>query len=107
MDKQLAPYQQAWEYRKTLIEMPRELTAENGAKEALSGEFFEEIELEVECDGEDCDEHDCDGDFHTFMQQVPVSWTTIKSIWKRAVEHFERAAASVADGKEGNDVKSS
>lgn len=56
--------------------LPRKLTAENGAKYALIGEFFEEIEIKTE-----------DGD--EIMQRVPVSWTTIKDIWKKAVAHFE------------------
>lgn len=56
--------------------LPRKLTAENGAKYALIGEFFEEIEIKLE-----------DGD--EVMQRVPVSWTTIKAIWDRAVDHFE------------------
>lgn len=43
---------------KDMILMPRELTAENGAKAILIGEFSETIELRCpECDGDDkeCD----------------------------------------------------
>jgi hypothetical protein len=93
------------EVRETLdsgadLELPNQLTAENGAKGALIGEFFEEIEILVECpdEGDDCEEEDCDGTHHTITHKVPVSWTTIKAIWKSAVEHFEeRREAEAAD----------
>tara|TARA_R110000764_G_scaffold72464_2_gene148608 strand:+ start:5240 stop:5542 length:303 start_codon:yes stop_codon:yes gene_type:complete len=51
--------------------MPRELTAENGAKGLLIGEFYEEIE------------HD-EGTY-----KVAVEWTTIKDIYKKIVAHYE------------------
>lgn len=35
------------------IMMPSEITAENGAKSLLIGEFHEEIDVPLECDGED------------------------------------------------------
>ena len=50
--------------------MPRELTAENGAKGLLIGEFYEEIE------------HD-EGTF-----KVAVEWTTIKEIYKKIVAYY-------------------
>lgn len=84
-----------------LVELPRKLTAENGAKAALIGEFFEEIEILVECpdqDDDDCEEFDCDGTHHTIRQRVPVSWSTIKDIWKAAVDHFEQAATLSEQG---------
>lgn len=56
--------------------LPRKLTAENGAKYALIGEFYEDVEF-------------IDEDGNQRMQRVPVSWTTIKEIWDRAVDHFE------------------
>ena len=76
------------------IVLPRELTAANGAKAALIGEFFQETEISVECpdEGDDCEEYDCDGTHHTITHKVPVTWSTIKSIWKAAVDHFEQAA---------------
>lgn len=57
------------------IMVPRELTAENGAKSALIGEFNEEFG----CLDEDGDEQ---------FANVPVTWTTIKAIHKKMVAHF-------------------
>ena len=75
-----------------IVVMPARLTAENGAKAALIGEFCEEIETMTECTREGgCNEPECDGEYHTGMQQVPVEWTTIKAIYARAVEHFNVA----------------
>lgn len=81
-----------------MILMPRRLTAENGAKAALSGEFAESIIVKCpECgDDEDhscCDVCDADGEV---IQHVPVSWTTIKAIYGKAVELF---AATVQQTK--------
>jgi hypothetical protein len=58
------------------ILVPRELTAENGAKSALIGEFNEEFG----CLDEDGVEQ---------IANVPVTWTTIKAIHKKMVAHFE------------------
>jgi len=59
-----------------LVVVPKRLTAENGAKAVLIGEFHEEYE----------DSYD-QGDT-VFTRKVPVSWTTIKAIWDMAIEHF-------------------
>lgn len=74
--------------------VPHELTAENGAKAELSGEFFEKTDVMIICDecqndgDNDCDS--CSGvGVDRCRQDVPVSWTTIKSIWKKAIAHFE------------------
>lgn len=69
------------------VEVPRELTAENGAKAALMGEFsITSIQPCPECSGDDCE--DCLGKgFYDY--QAPVDWTTIKAIYKAAIEHFE------------------
>ena len=75
---------------KDKILMPKELTAENGAKSLMMGEFFEEIVLDcTECDGSDLgDECDyCDGS-GVYTHRVRVSWTTIKDIYKMAVKHL-------------------
>jgi len=72
------------------ILMPRELTAENGAKALLIGEFQEIIELNCPyCDGDNSDPgcEICDGNTQ-YVQPIPVSWTTIKAIYKKAVEYF-------------------
>jgi len=68
-----------------LILMPKELTAENGAKGLLIGEFKERIIMDCqncygegytdEDAGEVCDE--CNG-AGNFSVSVPVSWATIK-----------------------------
>ena len=68
------------------ILMPETLTAENGAKAALIGEFFEMVAVVCpDClhDDENC--KTCGGD-GSIDQKVQVSWTTIKEIYKRAVE---------------------
>lgn len=70
--------------------VPKRLTAENGAKGALSGEFSETKFINCpECFGdEDCET--CDGSGRIEIS-VPVSWTTIKAIWAKGVEHFSEA----------------
>lgn len=79
--------------------LPRSLTAENGAKALLIGEFHESIEVQCltcggdgrydtgrpEDEGKDCP--DCDGSGMESVD-VPVSWTNIKKIYAMAVEHF-------------------
>ena len=73
--------------------MPKALTAENGAKELLMGEFSEKIILICP---------DCEGFFYdlptdqcgtcnntgTVTKEVDVSWTTIKAIYAMAVKHL-------------------
>lgn len=78
--------------------MPRKLTAENGAKYELIGEFHESYDTPCP----DCDEglvwpdgvdlpaetcETCHG-MGTITETVAVSWTTIKAIYDRAVEIF-------------------
>ena len=77
--------------------MPRELTAENGAKYLLSGDFKETVILQCEiCVGSgdgrgyiDQESHclSCDG-AGDYSLSVTVSWTTIKEIYDKAVEHL-------------------
>lgn len=72
--------------------MPLRLTAENGAKAALMVDFTEETSIPcTECFGDDECEN-CDGSGRILVE-VPVSWTTIKSIYAKAVEHFQNAAS--------------
>ena len=85
----------------TRILMPRSLTAENGAKGALSGEFKEVIENPYHCRcGEGPDE--CEACFITEDNDISetisvvVSWTTIKEIYAAAVKLFENAEENVA-----------
>ncbi|MFI9666810.1 hypothetical protein [Klebsiella michiganensis] len=68
------------------VMVPAKLTAENGAKSALLGEFNLENTLTChECFGEGCE--DCN-DEGRWINSIPVDWTTIKAIWSKAVEHF-------------------
>ncbi|MEZ0147995.1 MAG: hypothetical protein AB9Q22_10015 [Candidatus Reddybacter sp.] len=70
------------------VMMPRALTAENGAKHALIGEFFELTDVpcpdcEYGINDEDCET--CEG--HSLVQKkIYIEWTTIKDIYKKAVE---------------------
>jgi len=61
------------------VVMPRSLTAENGAKALLMGEFFEVHE---------CRYYDEDGELVEYTEKVPVSWTTIKEIYAKIVSHY-------------------
>ncbi|EMH2329045.1 DUF550 domain-containing protein [Citrobacter freundii] len=64
--------------------MPVSLTAKNGAKWALSGEFSTAREVTCpECEGDGCS--DCDGRGDWYEDQA-IDWTTIKEIYRRAVE---------------------
>ncbi|EFM19308.1 MULTISPECIES: hypothetical protein [unclassified Pantoea] len=75
------------------VMVPRTLTAENGAKAALLGEFNLEYNLVChECFGEGC--VDCSGD-GSWTKSIPVDWTTIKEIWSKGIDHFQAAASEV------------
>lgn len=71
------------------LPMPYQLTAENGAKALLMGEFSESIRVDnpeyCGCGG--LCAHD-EGMNYTLKQDVPVSWTTIKQIYDNAVRWF-------------------
>lgn len=69
------------------VVVPKRLTAENGAKGVLSGEFSETTFISCpECFGDDdCDT--CDGSGRIEIK-VPVTWTTIKSIWDKGIAYF-------------------
>lgn len=71
--------------------MPLKLTAENGAKGALCGEFHVQYRIVCQsCVGEGCE--DCN---HTggWNAEIPVSWDTIKRIHESAVEACALPAA--------------
>ncbi|MED0220089.1 ead/Ea22-like family protein [Escherichia coli] len=71
--------------------VPKKLTAENGAKGVLSGEFSETTFISCpECFGDD-DCETCDGSGRIGIK-VPVSWTTIKTIWAKGCEYFSIVA---------------
>ncbi|WP_208281121.1 zinc finger-like domain-containing protein [Massilia oculi] len=69
--------------------MPRRLTAENGAKALLMGEFKESIQVPCpECDGEGDDECLTCENMGEVSRDIPVSWDNIKAIYEMAVEHL-------------------
>ena len=71
------------------VMMPKELTAENGAKGLMSGEFNEVVETACPVCFE-YNEPDCTGCSGTQSIEitVPVSWPTIKSIYAMAVKNL-------------------
>lgn len=73
--------------------MPKELTAENGAKYLMMGEFKQEMPIYCpECtnrDTEDCETCAGEGEL---IQEANISWTNIKEIYKKAVEHLGKKA---------------
>ncbi|WUR15664.1 hypothetical protein E7V67_011345 [[Empedobacter] haloabium] len=82
--------------------MPARLTAENGAKGALSGEFNEEFDMDCqECAevGEICDDCEVCGGSGVESRKVPVTWDTIKKVYARAVSILATPApAQQAEG---------
>lgn len=79
--------------------MPLTLTAANGAKGALSGEFKVSRTVRChECGGEGCD--DCAG-AGEFEEEITVPWDTIKEIYRAAVDAC-RAAMLAAAPEGGN-----
>jgi hypothetical protein len=102
-DTYVAGFQTVGQYRAALLQqatapgalegyllMPERLTAENGAKGALSCEFHETIDIEcLECQGDGEDAHgedcpECDGTGKA-EQRITVEWDTIKRIYAHAV----------------------
>jgi len=79
--------------------MPLTLTAANGAKGALSGEFKVSRTVTCnECGGEGC--MDCN-DRGEFEEEITVPWSTIKEIYRAAVDacHAAPLAAAPTLGK--------
>lgn len=80
------------EISKESIVLPRKLTAENGAKSLLIGEFFETIEVHNQsyCGCGECDFCINFPDEPKFLkQEVPIQWTTIKEIYDKVVDFFD------------------
>jgi excinuclease UvrABC ATPase subunit len=80
-----------------LIMMPKELTADNGAKSLLIGEFHETVIMQCEdCEGEGLIHYegdpetceDCNG-AGDYALKVTVGWDTIKNIYDMCVQHFQ------------------
>ncbi|WP_220703766.1 hypothetical protein [Citrobacter braakii] len=64
--------------------MPKKLTAENGAKGALSGEFHVTHRITCQsCGGEGCEDCNEEGGWDG---EIPIGWDTIKLIYGAAVE---------------------
>ncbi len=76
------------EFKPDTVVLPSKLTAENGAKALLIGEFHEIIKIDnpAHCG---CGECDYCAEFpeseETIEHKVPVSWDTIKSIYNMIV----------------------
>lgn len=72
------------------VMMPRALTAANGAKSLMMGEFSETIGVVCEYCISDDDQLECELCLGTgeHEQKVPISWDTIKDIYAKAVDHF-------------------
>ena len=71
--------------------MPKKLTAENGGKGALSGEFHVTNRILCQsCGGEGCEDCNDEGGWDA---EIPVSWDTIKRIHEAAVEACSLPAA--------------
>jgi hypothetical protein len=71
-----------------VVLMPKELTAENGAKALLIGEFHVETQVPNPDYDEFLDDEDEEPQF--FTAQIAVPWDTIKKIYAKAVEHLAR-----------------
>lgn len=72
--------------------LPSRLTAENGAKALLSGEFYEEIKVHNTDFDPDCNEETSDEPAFV-TEKVYVKWDTIKKIYAAAVAHFMKGQA--------------
>lgn len=83
--------------------IPKELTAENGAKYLLTGDFKEEIEIDCPVCYDphntisDCEV--CEGT-GTYTQKVTIEWDTIKRIYKKAVTHLATPSMPLERAKE-------
>lgn len=89
-----------------LVLVPRRLTAENGAKAELSGEFEEPIPNPWQCG---CGECQLCKDYPDLAQEETiehvVSWTVIKAIYHRAIDFFTRSTDDRVPAKDRNRTK--
>lgn len=73
--------------------MPRELTAENGAKYLLNGEFSVDVEVPCTCGDRDLNDDpscaECNDSGYIIIPQT-IPWTTIKEIYAKAVKHLAK-----------------
>ena len=84
-----------------MCELPEELTAENGAKALLIGEFYVTVEIPCECHGVGCSL--CEGLGYQ-AYRAPIPWTTIKEIYRRIKDHFVGQQAKWLMRKGGRDA---
>lgn len=87
-----------WPVAEGYVLMPRRLTAENGAKAALSGEFAEKATYHCsQCDHEEPDDgcEECNGK-GSYLVDVPIEWDTIKRIYDKAVAELASPSTAVA-----------
>ncbi|BEV15093.1 hypothetical protein HBDW_18810 [Herbaspirillum sp. DW155] len=93
----------AWAVPEGYVLMPRRLTAENGAKAALSGEFSESFS--TDCPFCDADEPDMECEICAgsggFVAPVPVEWDTIKRIYEKVVEELASSSPTAAQPVDG------
>jgi len=68
------------------VVVPERLTAENGAKAALMGEFRMGLP-----------ERDENGE--EYVRQLNIPWTSIKEIYAAAINHFVRSASQKGESK--------
>lgn len=82
--EQLEPVSNRDELPDGYCAMPLKLTAENGAKGALSGEFHVSHRIVCQsCGGEGCEDCNDEGGWDG---EIPIGWDTIKLIHQAAVE---------------------
>ncbi len=72
-----------------LVLMPNALTAENGAKALLIGEFHVETQVPNPDYDPMCDD-DEDEEPEFFTAQIAIPWDTIKAIYAMAVKHLAK-----------------
>lgn len=78
--------------------MPQKLTAANGAKGALSGEFHIPRTVACcECGGDGCEDCDDQGEWE---EEIPIGWDIIKLIYAAAVEACALTATPAAPEQE-------
>jgi hypothetical protein len=77
------------------VVMPARLTAANGAKGLLSGEFSERVRVPCPDCRDEADDFECQTceNFGAIEQAVAITWDTIKSFYEMAVEHLAAPAA--------------
>lgn len=74
----------------SMVLMPAELTAENGAKALLIGEFHVKTQV-PNPDYDPClDDDDEDEEPEFFTAHIAVPWNTIKAIYAMAVKHLSK-----------------